>query len=141
MSAVVIDFAAVAALRTGRNWHMAPRRPASGPANDFTFWNGASGASYVHTVFRLLDCPELPNSNIVLVRRDREGRAEALHIGRVEEDSPSLNLAAIRRTAAQIGADEVHVHLLGRSLDERHGIERDLIGVRAPSTAGAVALH
>lgn len=141
MSAVVIDFAAVAASRAGRGRHMAPRRPASGSAHDFMFWNGASGASYVHSVFKLLDCPELPNANIVLVRRNHEGRAEALHIGRVEEDAPSLNLAAIRRAAVQIGADEVHVHLLARSQDERHGIEHDLLGVRAPSATGAVVLH
>lgn len=139
MSAVVIDFASVVALRADRRRQLPARRPPFELERDFSFWHGASGASYVHTVFKLLDCPELPNANVILARRDGSGRAQALHVGRVEESAPSLNLAEIRRSAALIGADEVHVHLLGRSETERHAIERDLTGVRTLDAAGMAA--
>lgn len=141
MSAVVIDFESAVASRGARAQPETPRRQPFDLAHDFMFWNGASGASYVHTVFKLHDCPELPNANIVLARRDGEGRAEALHVGRIEEDAPSLNLAEIRRTAALIGADEVHVHLLGRNEDERYAIERDMSSTRQPNSHGLSALH
>lgn len=141
MSAVVIDFASAVAQRSARGQRAAPRTQSFDLAHDFTFWHGASGATYVHTVFKLHDCPELPNANVVLARRDADGRAEALQIGRVEEDSVSLNLAEIRQTAALIGADEVHVHLLGRDESERLAIERDLVGARALGSGGGVALH
>ena len=129
MSAVVIDFATAAAQRARRGVRSAAApAPSATPAlsHDFTFWNGASGMRYVHTVYSLFECPELPNTNVVFVRRSSSGAVEALHVGRVEQDAPSLNLAEIRRTAALLGANEVHVHLLGRTVAERRFIEHDL---------------
>lgn len=130
MSAVVIDFATVLAGRKPRAAAPISAR-ASTPGtltHDFTFWRGATGTRYVHTIYQLLECPDLPNANIVLVRRHTSGRAEVMHIGRVEEGATSLNLANVRRRSAQLGANEVHVHLLAGSADERAAIERDLTG-------------
>lgn len=140
MSAVVIDFAEVIARKRSRAAAATAPRAAfrAGVAapvgalgtlsHDFTFWRGATGIRYVHTVYGIFDCPELPGANVTLVRRHASGRAEVMHICRVEHDAPSLNLAEIRQTAALLGANEVHVHLLADSATERAAIERDLSG-------------
>lgn len=130
MSALIIEFAAEAAVRRQRK--PASKIPAGTrdrhPAlsHDFMFWSGASGASYVHTVYALLDCPDLPAAVVVLVRRTSETGREAVHVMRVEHDAPSLNLAEVRMTAARLGASEVHVHLLATSSHERSRIESDI---------------
>ena len=129
MTAQIIDFASAV---TRRGEAAGARRAGSetsstGLNQDFTFWMGISGAPYVHTIYGLIDCPEIPNANIVLVRRDPEtGVREALHIGQVEHDAPSLNLAEIRHRGATLGANEVHVHLLGKSQAARAMIRRDI---------------
>jgi hypothetical protein len=92
----------------------------------FHFWAGASGKRYVHSVYQLLECPPLPAANYVLVRRRANGRAEALSIGRVGNGAPSLNLAEIRQRGAELGADEVHVHLLAENSKLGKLIEFDL---------------
>lgn len=99
---------------------------AQGLEQDFHFWRGASGRRYVHTVYSLIGCPELPEANYVMVRRRADGSREALRIARSEDEAPSLNLAAIRQRAAQLGAHEIHVHLLADSRAERALVERDL---------------
>ena len=139
MSAVVIDFAEVIARKRSQAASpIAPRAfranvvaPVGAPGtltHDFTFWRGATGIRYVHTVYTLMDCPELPSANVILVRRHASGRTEVMHIGRVESEAPSLNLARIRQDAALLGANEVHIHLLADSATERAAIERDLSG-------------
>jgi hypothetical protein len=92
----------------------------------FHFWAGASGKRYVHSVYQLLECPAMPAANYVLVRRGADGRAEALSIGRVTSSTPSLNLAEIRQRGAELGADEVHIHLLADSAKLGKLIEFDL---------------
>jgi len=92
----------------------------------FCFWTGASGKRYVHTVYKLVDCPALPAGNYVLVRRGAKGRREILSVGRVTHSAPSLNLAEIRQRGAEIGADEVHVHLLAETPRLRKLVEFDL---------------
>lgn len=92
----------------------------------FEFWAGVSGERYVHSVFSLIECPEVPAANYVLVARDDMGRRRSLRVGRVEEDAPSLNLAHIRHVGATLGASEVHVHLLGGSIHRRRMIELDI---------------
>ncbi len=126
MSADVVQLADFRSLRR-------TSKPASQPvsegvsANDrFLFWSGASGKRYVHTIHSLLDCPELPAANFVLVRRDAGGQRAILAIGRVTSICPGLNLAEIRQRGAQLGANEVHVHLLAQSPQEAKTVEFDL---------------
>jgi hypothetical protein len=95
-------------------------------ANRFHFWTGASGKRYVHTVYELLECPALPAANYVLVRREPGARRQILSIGRVSNSAPSLNLAEIRQRGAELGADEVHVHLLAESAKLAKLVEFDL---------------
>ncbi len=97
------------------------------PNNDsFHFWSGASGQRYVHTIYGLRDCPELPNCVYVLVRSDDNGRRTALRIGCADQTATSLNLALVRQRAAQLGANEIHVHMLAETHEQRMISEFDL---------------
>lgn len=92
----------------------------------FHFWAGASGQRYVHTIYSLVECPALPQSNYVLVKRDDMGRRCVLSIGRLANGVPTLNLAEIRQRGAELGANEVHVHLLASTAKQSKLIEFDL---------------
>jgi hypothetical protein len=98
----------------------------------FMFWRGASGAAYVHTVYSLIGCPEVPPANFVLVRRSADGERRVLKIGRVTDAAPSVNLAELRHVGANLGANEVHVHLLaGHGLQSRR-VELDIRAAAMP---------
>lgn len=92
----------------------------------FHFWAGASGQRYVHTIYSLVECPALPASNYVLVKCDAMGRRTVLSIGRVANAVPTLNLADIRQRGAELGANEVHVHLLAGTAKQSKLVEFDL---------------
>lgn len=92
----------------------------------FHFWTGATGKRYVHTVYSLFDCPPVGIANYVLVRRDGRAIRTVLAIGRVAGEAASLNLAEIRQRGAQLGADEVHIHLLATNPQESQAVEVDL---------------
>ncbi len=95
-------------------------------AERFHFWTGASGRRYVHTVYSLIECPALASGNYVLVRRQANGERTALAIGSAIQDAASLNLAEIRRRGAELGANEVHVHLLAGTNKASKLVEYDL---------------
>jgi hypothetical protein len=126
MSARIIELAAFRAKRSQES--EAPPAPDKtvSEANRFHFWTGASGKRYVHTVYELFECPPLPAANYVLVRREPGARRKILAIGRVSNSASSLNLAEIRQRGAEVGADEVHVHLLAESAKLAKLIEFDL---------------
>lgn len=92
----------------------------------FHFWTGATGKRYVHTVYSLFDCPPVGLANYVLVRREGRTKRTVLAIGRVSGEAASLNLAEIRQRGAQLGADEVHIHLLACDPQESQAVEVDL---------------
>lgn len=92
----------------------------------YHYWRGASGERYLHSVYSLLDCPALPKATYIMVRCDRGGTRRPLRIGQTVEDTHSLNLAHLRRLGAQLGANEVHIHLLAETAEERITVERDL---------------
>lgn len=130
MTAEIIDLSLV---RLHRNEQSAgncetPRRFVSSPdcAARFHFWTGASGKRYVHTIYSLFDCPPLDAANYVLVRREGKAARSILAIGRLTNETATLNLAEIRQRAALLGADEVHIHLLATSVHESHAVETDL---------------
>lgn len=106
-------------------------------AERFHFWTGASGRRYVHTIYSLIECPALPTGNYVLVKRGEDGTRDVLAIGSVSNDAPSLNLAEIRRRGAELGANEVHVHLLAGTAKLSKLVEFDLRGRLAPEAASA----
>ncbi|MDZ4843487.1 MAG: hypothetical protein SH859_15280 [Hyphomicrobium aestuarii] len=94
----------------------------------FQFWTGVSGARYVHSVYHLFECPPVEAANYVLVKRHEGGQRTVLAIGRAANVAASLNLAEIRQRASQLGANEVHVHLLAQGQDDSRRIEADLRG-------------
>jgi hypothetical protein len=126
MVARIIELALYRAQRSLAEDEQAERASRAHERTRFHFWSGASGKRYVHSVYELLECPPLPAANYVLVRRRANGRAEALSIGRVGNGAPSLNLAEIRQRGAELGADEVHVHLLADNSKLGKLIEFDL---------------
>ncbi len=125
MSARIVELSRVAAARAAV---VAPLDEAleEPSVQHFQFWAGTSGERYVHSVFSLIGCPELPRAVYVLMRSDGRGRQTVLHIGRTVHDAPSLNLAEIRHRGAQLGANQVHVHLLAAGERQRRDVERDL---------------
>lgn len=124
MSARIIELAEYRAKRSQTIEE--PTRMLAEEAGRFHFWTGASGKRYVHTVYELVDCPALPAANYVLVRREPGARRKVLAIGRVDHSVPSLNLAEIRRRGAELGAQEVHVHLLAETAKLAKLVEFDL---------------
>lgn len=97
-----------------------------GPPQQHHAWFGASGRSYQHIVYSLIDCPPLPPASYVLVRRDEQGRRVALRVGLGCSEAPTLNLAEVRQSGARAGANEVHVRLAAASDAERRLIACDL---------------
>ncbi len=92
----------------------------------FHYCRGRDGRRYLHTVFSLIHCPELPKANYVLVHRDAEGRRTPLAVGQTTEDSGSLNLARLRWIGARLRANEIHLYLLAETPQERQAVENDL---------------
>ena len=92
----------------------------------FLYWRGASGRRYLHSVYTLIGCPALPRANYILVRRRDDGTRSPLALGQTKDDSITLNLAHLRHRGAKLGANEVHIHLLAETLEERANVEGDL---------------
>ena len=126
MSAVIIQLAEVRARRSKVELAGRPPVDALETGARFHFWTGASGKRYVHTVYSLFDCPAVAAANYVLVRREDVTRRAVLAIGRLQSESATLNLAEIRQRGANLGADEVHIHLLATSAHEAQAVEVDL---------------
>lgn len=106
--------------------------------NKFHFWAGATGRRYVHTVYSLIECPELATGNILLVYRDAQGRRSVLAVDHLAERAPSLNLAEIRHRAARLGANEIHVHLLAENAHQARLVEVDLRAAHASDASHAL---
>ncbi len=126
MGAQVIQFPDMNARRTAPLHETAQLGGAEDLACRFHFWAGATGRRYVHTVYSLVECPALAAGNYILVRRDRNGDRTVLAIGSALNDAASLNLADIRRRGAELGANEVHIHLLAGTSKASKLVEFDL---------------
>ncbi|MGE3065693.1 MAG: hypothetical protein AB7K67_08895 [Hyphomicrobiaceae bacterium] len=99
--------------------------PAGTPTR-FQFWRGASGRRYVHSVYSLIECPPFPRVTYLLVRAERDGTRTVLHVGHGSDLSQTLNLARVRMRGAQLGANEVHLHLLSETESQRQLVVCDL---------------
>ena len=64
--------------------------------------------------------------NYILVYCDADGVRRPLDVGRTSGASESLNLAQLRRRAALLGANEVHVHFMAETAGARQRIEADV---------------
>ena len=108
-------------------------------AQAFHYWRGASGRRYLHSVYTLIGCPALPRANYILVRRYEDGRRLALAFGQAKDEAATLNLAHLRHEGAKCGANEVHIHLLAETADERLLVEADLVAAHTRRLAANAA--
>lgn len=90
----------------------------------FWFWRGASGQSYIHSVYAPDACPPLPGAVYVGVRRT-DGMRLAVAVGRFGPFWDHARPAALADSFA--GCDEVHVHLLARSPENAESVRADLV--------------
>ena len=67
-----------------------------------------------HSIYSLVDCPEIEAGTFVIVDRKPGGQRDVLLIGDLDAGAPSLNRAKIRHLGAGLGASlattEVHVY-------------------------------
>jgi hypothetical protein len=105
----------------------------------FHYWRGASGRRYLHSVYTLIGSPALPRANYILVRRYHNGTRVALAFGQTKDDAVTLNLAHLRHEGAKIGANEVHIHLLAETAEDRAEVEADLTAAHMRRVAAANA--
>ena len=108
-------------------------------AQAFHYWRGASGRRYLHSVYTLIGCPALPRANYILVRRYEDGTRTPLAFGQTKDEAASLNLAHLRHEGAKRGANEVHIHLLAETADERLLVEADLVAAHTRRLAANAA--
>jgi hypothetical protein len=108
-------------------------------ARAFHYWRGASGRRYLHSVYSLVGCPAMPRANYILVRRYEDGTRAALAFGQTRDETASLNLAHLRHQGAKCGANEVHIHLLAETAEERGKVETDLLAAHTRRLATANA--
>ena len=106
-------------------------------AQAFHYWRGASARRYLHSVYTLIGCPALPQANYILVRRHEDGTRTPLAFGQARDEATSLNLAHLRHQGARLGANEVHIHLLAETAEERAAVEADLTAAHARRLAAA----
>jgi len=91
----------------------------------FWYWSGVSGQKYIHSVYRIGECPPLPGAIYVAVKRKGSLRI-AVAVGRFQ---PFWDHAVGTREArrfSSLGVDELHVHLLGKTPAQTEAVFSDL---------------
>lgn len=100
----------------------------------FWYWRGASGRSYIHSIYPAGNCPPLPGAVFLAVGRDASGNRQVLAVGRfssVWDESESLFSAPV---------SEIHVHLLACGAANAELVMADLReALMAGTAAGSFA--
>jgi hypothetical protein len=91
----------------------------------FWYWSGASGQKYIHSVYRIEDCPPLPGAIYVAVKRKGSLRV-AVAVGRFQPFWDHVVGAREARRFASLGVDELHVHLLGKTPAQIEAVFSDI---------------
>ena len=86
----------------------------------FWYWRGASGQSYIHSIYSPDLCPPVAGAVFVIVRR-AGGVRTAVDTGRFCAGSQRPS-----ELCTAFAGDEVHVHLLNREGDGAERVLRDL---------------
>jgi len=105
----------------------------------YHYWVGASGRTYLHTVYAPDKVPLLARA-VVLVAARMGGARQMLFLGQAGEDAAQLTGSAGYRRALEGGGVEVHVHFLAGSALARRQMLRDLeqrIAEAAPADLAA----
>ena len=94
-------------------------------ADRFWYWHGASGKRYIHSVYVADQCPPLPGAVYVAVRRRGDVR-EAVAVGRLSKIWDVQQGITGGLDLQQLGAEELHVHLLAREEEAADAVAADL---------------
>jgi len=89
----------------------------------FSFWTGASGKRYIHSVYAAGDCPPLPGAIYLQVAVTAQGERVALTAGRF---SPFWDATLLNTPRQPATVTEIHVHLLSSSEAEAMQVLSDL---------------
>ena len=87
----------------------------------FWYWRGASGRTTIHSVYELDNCPPVPGAVFVAVKRCGPLRV-ALKAGRLPALWSLTRIEALR----ELGASEIHVHLLAADSAAADTVAADL---------------
>jgi len=92
----------------------------------FWYWQGKSGARYIHSIYSPDSCPPLPGAIFITVQKLRSGKRVALEVGRFCESWDYVDglISDYRVGFSQV--DEIHVHLLAQSDDNAIDVINDL---------------
>jgi hypothetical protein len=96
-----------------------------GFAGRFWYWRGRSGREYIHSVYPAAQCPALPGAVYVAVRRHGDRRV-AVAAGRFSEFWDVNSDATKGSRLDDLGADELHVHLLARDPVSAKAVVEDI---------------
>lgn len=100
-------------------------------SEDFRYWRGASGKRYLHKVYPLREWPGFELANVLFVRRDG-GERQVLWVGQTGSVGGLPRDPGVLARIAALGANEVHVHLLGETETQRNAAEQDLKAASKP---------
>lgn len=91
----------------------------------FWYWRGASGTSYIHSIYSCGSCPPLPGA-IFIVVQNTGGHRQPVAVGRFPSfvDGPSERLTG--RVLDEHDCNEIHVHLLARDAHSADCVLHDL---------------
>jgi len=92
----------------------------SGLGERFWYWRGASGQSYIHSIYSPDHCPPVAGAVFVIVRK-AGGTRSAIAVGRFDADG-----LGPQGMCAHSAGDEIHVHLLARDSDAAGKVRGDL---------------
>jgi hypothetical protein len=101
----------------------------------FSFWTGASGKRYIHSVYAVDDCPPLPGAIYLEVAISSQGKRIPVRSGRF---SPFWDAALLHSSGRSAAVTEIHVHLLSNDESESLAVLADLregLGLSSPQPA------
>ena len=98
------------------------------PQQQFCHWQGVSGKWWITTVYPLVASHLDLSSVYVMVRRDTNGLQHPLYIGQTSNTGRRMDehLGDKLRQAILLGGNELHLHFLAESEQDRFAIETDL---------------
>jgi hypothetical protein len=90
------------------------------------WWQGASGAWYIHSVYQIQVVPDFGACNYIFAGPRFDRRRQPFYIGESGDFGERIDRHEKFLPALWLGATEVHVHLLATSRQQRLDIETDL---------------
>ena len=99
----------------------------------FWYWRGASGRSYIHSIYRRDLCPPVAGAVFVIVSV-KDGMRRAVSVGRFHAQATSCGA---HTDGDWPGEEEIHVHLIAR---DEEGAEQVLADLLAAVSSDAPAM-